>query len=80
MVKRKRSRRLGDIAIGKQTGKVQAIRDGIKGIRKALDRGACKDAAALSRLTELAFQSVGPLPAERAHFEAERERVRRCRR
>lgn len=81
MVRRRRgSRRLGDIAIGKQTAKVQAIRDGIKGMRKALDRGACRDAAAIGRLTALALGTVGPLPNERRQFEAEQDRLARCRR
>lgn len=38
--------------IGPRTKKLAEVRDGVRGISRALDRGACRDAAALLRLTE----------------------------
>ena len=40
-----------DISIGPNTQRLQAVRAGVRGVRTALDRGNCKDAAALLRLT-----------------------------
>jgi hypothetical protein len=67
--------------IGPQMRLYQAIRDGIRGIRKANDRGACKDAGALIRLTEQAMRDVPVLKAEREYFNDEKARYNRgCRR
>jgi hypothetical protein len=40
-----------DISIGPNTKRLQTVRAGVRGVRAALDRGNCKDAAALLRLT-----------------------------
>jgi hypothetical protein len=78
---RKRKRKMLRDAIGPQTMRYQAIRDGIKGMRRAADRGACKDATALLRLTEQAMTGITILRTEREHFEDERARInKRCRR
>lgn len=60
--------------IGPRTRQYQAIRDGIKGLRRALDRGACRDAEVMLQLTEGAMRGVRLLKPEREFFETERER------
>ena len=60
--------------IGPNTRRYEAIRDGIRGMSKALDRGACADAGALMKLTERAMRNVPILRAEREFFEDERDR------
>jgi len=47
----KRRRRLADIDIGPRTRRLQAVRDGVRGVRAALDRDNCRDAAAIMKLT-----------------------------
>jgi hypothetical protein len=72
---RKRRRKIGGLRdIGPQTRRYAAVRDGIRGMSRALDRGACKDAAALLKLTERAMRGVPVLRAEREFFEEEHER------
>lgn len=64
--------------IGPQTKRFAAIQDGIKGVRKALDRGACRDAAVIMKLTETAMKRgayVGNTTTE--HFIVEKQRFNR---
>ena len=42
-----RRRRRGLADIGPNTKRLYAVRDGIRGVRRALERGSCKDAAAI---------------------------------
>jgi hypothetical protein len=77
--RRRKTRGLADV--GPRTRHNQAIRDGITGLRRANDRGACRDAAALLKLTEQAMRGVSLAKAEREHFEDERLRFNKgCRR
>jgi hypothetical protein len=48
----RRRKNLHDYQFGPNVRKLHEVRDGIRGMRRALDRGACKDAAALAKLTE----------------------------
>lgn len=72
---KRRKKVLGDI--GPQTRRYQAIRDGIRGVRRALDRKACPDARALLRLTEHAASGVSLGADERRYFDEEKARFRR---
>jgi hypothetical protein len=77
----KRRRRRGLADIGPATRRYAAVRDGIRGLRRAIDRGACKDAAALLRLTEHAMRDVQLAKAEREFFDDEKLRFNKgCRR
>lgn len=79
--RKRRRKTVGLRDIGPGTRRYQAIRDGIRGMSKALDRGSCKDAGALMKLTEQAMRNVPVLRAEREFFEDERERfVTSCKR
>jgi hypothetical protein len=60
--------------IGPQTRCYQSIRDGIKGLRRALDRGACRDAEVMLQLTEHAMRGVRLLKPEQRFFDDERAR------
>jgi hypothetical protein len=81
MAKRRRKPRDLRDWVGPQTQRYQAIRDGIRGLRRANDRGACKDAAALLRLTEQAMVGLPVMKAERERLDAEKTRHNRgCRR
>lgn len=72
--RKRRRKTVGLRDIGPHTRRYQAIRDGIRGMSKALDRGACKDAGAIMKLTERAMRNVPVMRAEREFFEEERER------
>jgi hypothetical protein len=60
--------------IGPKTRRYQAIRDGIKGLRRALDRKACRDAEVMLQLTEHAMRGVRLLKPEQQYFDDERAR------
>lgn len=72
-MKRKRNR-LSDI--GPRTRRLFAVRDGIRGMRKALDRGACRDAAALLRLTEREMRTITVDANTQDNFDAEKDRLK----
>lgn len=73
-------RGLADSDIGPSTRRVEAVRDGIRGIRRALERNACRDAEALLKLTDRAVKGVKLVARERDFLELERDRIKlRCR-
>lgn len=76
---RRGRKRLGDI--GPKTMRYQAIRDGIRGVRRALDRRSCQDAGALLRLTDQVAHNMPVARAEREYLDEERSRYRKiCKR
>jgi len=54
--------------IGPQTRKLSEVRAGIRGVRQALDRGDCRDAAALLKLTEREKQRLVAIDANTQHW------------
>lgn len=49
--------------IGPKTRKLMEVRAGVRGIDRALERGSCKDAAALIRLTGNEIHKLGHVDA-----------------
>jgi hypothetical protein len=83
MSRRRKRKHLADVdlVIGPATRRLQAVRDGIKGVRRALDRGSCRDAVVLLRLTEAEAKRIRIGPNEREQLADEKSRLTRaCRR
>lgn len=71
-----RRRRRGLADIGPNTKRLYAVRDGIRGVRRALERGSCKDAAALLRLTNAEVKRLPQLDKNTQFWlDVERARV-----
>lgn len=78
--RRKRRRVLGD-SIGPATARLDSLRSGVRGLRQALDRGACNDAFALLTETERTVGKLTGTPGldnERAYFSIEKGRFKKA--
>jgi hypothetical protein len=76
-----RRKRRGLADIGPNTNRLRGVRDGIVGASRALDRGACRDANALLKLTGAELKRGIGTTRDHDNFNGEIERyARKCRR